>query len=80
MKGTIKAGLTRTYALRQYENIKPMVEIEVEFDTEKEKDFDMEKTLMALKINEDIWLPERQDLSFKLWAGYLVKLPKLLKN
>lgn len=50
MKWTIKAGLTRTYALRQYENIKPMVEIEVEFDTEKEKDFDMEKTLMALKI------------------------------
>ena len=50
MKGTIKAGLTRTYALRQYENIKPMVEIEVEFDTEKEKDFDMEKTLIALKI------------------------------
>jgi len=40
MKGTIKAGLTRTFALRQYENIKPMVEIEVEFDTEKEKDFD----------------------------------------
>ena len=50
MKWTIKAGLTRTYALRQYENIKPMVEIEIEFDTEKEKDFDMEKTLMALKI------------------------------
>lgn len=50
MKWTIKAGLSRTYALRQYENIKPMVEIEVEFDTEKEKDFDMEKTLMALKI------------------------------
>ena len=49
MKGTIKAGLTRTYALRQYENIKPMVEIEVEFDTEKEKDFDMSMALMRLK-------------------------------
>lgn len=49
MKGTIKAGLSRTYALRQYENIKPMVEIEVEFDTE-DKEFDMQKTLDALKI------------------------------
>ena len=28
MKTIIKAWLTRTYALRQYENIKPMVEIE----------------------------------------------------
>lgn len=50
MKGTIKTGLSRTYALRQYENIKPMVEIEIEFDTEKEKEFDMQKTLDALKI------------------------------
>ena len=49
MKGTIKTGLTRTYALRQYENIKPMIEVEVEFDTE-DKDFDMQKTLEALKI------------------------------
>lgn len=49
MKGTIKAGLSRTYALRQYENIKPMVEIEIEFDTE-DKEFDMQKTLDALKI------------------------------
>lgn len=49
MKGTIKAGLTRTYALRQYENIKPMVEIEVEFNTDTDKDFDMSKTLTALK-------------------------------
>jgi hypothetical protein len=49
MKGTIKTGLSRTYALRQYENIKPMVEIEIEFDTEKETDFDMSKALMRLK-------------------------------
>ena len=49
MKGTIKCGLTRTFALRQYENIKPMVEIELEFDTEKDKDFNMEKTLVILK-------------------------------
>ena len=49
MKGTIKTGLSRTYALRQYENIKPMVEIEVEFDTEKEKEFDMSTALMRLK-------------------------------
>ena len=48
MKWTIKAGLTRTYALRQYENIKPMVEIEIEFDTSDET-FNLEKTLMALK-------------------------------
>lgn len=48
MKGTIKAGLTRTYALRQYENIKPMVEIEVEFDTD-DKTFNMVTTLDALK-------------------------------
>ncbi len=49
MKGTIKTGLSRTYALRQYENIKPMVEIEIEFDTEKETDFDMSTALMRLK-------------------------------
>ena len=49
MKGTIKAGLTRTYALRQYENIKPMVEIEVEFDTEKDEKFNMVATLDTLK-------------------------------
>ncbi len=49
MKWTIKAGLSRTYALRQYENIKPMLEIEIEFDTE-DKEFDMQKTLDALKI------------------------------
>ena len=48
MKGTIKAGLTRTFALRQYENIKPMVEIEVEFDTD-DKTFNMVTTLDALK-------------------------------
>lgn len=49
MKWTIKAGLTRTYALRQYENIKPMIEIEIEFDTEKDENFNMEKTLVILK-------------------------------
>lgn len=49
MKWTIKTGLTRTYALRQYENIKPMVEIEIEFDTEKDENFNMEKTLVILK-------------------------------
>ena len=48
MKWTIKAGLSRTYALRQYENIKPMLEIEIEFDTE-DKNFDMQKTLLWLK-------------------------------
>ena len=68
MKGTIKARLTRTYALRQYENIKPMVEIEVEFDTEKEKDFDMEKTLMALKVKCEDYIkkfnPEDDSLPF----------------
>ncbi len=68
MKGTIKAGLTRTYALRQYENIKPMVEIEVEFDTEKDKDFDMVKTLEALKIKCEDYIfkfnPESQELPF----------------
>jgi hypothetical protein len=68
MKGTIKAGLSRTYALRQYENIKPMVEIEIEFDTEKEKDFDMQKTLEALKIKCEDYInkfnPESQELPF----------------
>lgn len=68
MKWTIKAGLSRTYALRQYENIKPIVEIEVEFDTEKEKDFDMQKTLEALKIKCEDYInkfnPESQDLPF----------------
>lgn len=68
MKWTIKAGLSRTYALRQYENIKPMVEIEVEFDTEKEKDFDMGKTLMALKIKCEDYInkfnPESDQLPF----------------
>ena len=68
MKWTIKAGLTRTFALRQYENIKPMVEIELEFDTEKEKDFDMMKTLEALKIKCEDYInkfnPESQELPF----------------
>lgn len=48
MKWTIKAGLTRTYALRQYENIKPMVEIELEFDTD-DKNFNMVATLDRMK-------------------------------
>jgi hypothetical protein len=48
MKGTIKAGLSRTYALRQYENIKPMVEIELEFDTE-DKNFNIIATLDRMK-------------------------------
>lgn len=70
MKGTIKTGLSRTYALRQYENIKPMVEIEIEFDTEKETDFDMEKTLIALKIKCEDYIrkfdpkPENDELPF----------------
>lgn len=69
MKGTIKAGLSRTYALRQYENIKPMVEIEVEFDTE-DKEFDMQKTLDALKIKCEDYIekfnpkPENDELPF----------------
>lgn len=46
MKAVIKAGLTRTYALRQYENIKPSIDIEVEIDTEK---VDLQKTLESLK-------------------------------
>ena len=69
MKWTIKTGLTRTYALRQYENIKPMIEVEVEFDTE-DKDFDMQKTLEALKIKCEDYIrkfdpkPENDELPF----------------
>jgi len=69
MKWTIKAGLSRTYALRQYENIKPMVEIEVEFDTE-DKEFDMQKTLDALKIKCEDYIekfnpkPDNDELPF----------------
>lgn len=69
MKGTIKAGLSRTFALRQYENIKPMVEIEVEFDT-NDKEFDMQKTLDALKIKCEDYIekfnpkPESDELPF----------------
>lgn len=69
MKGTIKAGLSRTYALRQYENIKPVVEIEVEFDT-NDKEFDMQKTLDALKIKCEDYIekfnpkPESDELPF----------------
>ena len=69
MKGTIKTGLTKTYALRQYENIKPMIEVEVEFDTE-DKDFDMQKTLEALKIKCEDYIkkfdprPENDELPF----------------
>lgn len=68
MKWTIKTGLTRTYALRQYENIKPMVEIEVEFDTEKDKTFDLEKTLLVLKTKCEDYIkkfnPESDELPF----------------
>ena len=68
MKGTIKAGLTRTFALRQYENIKPMVEIEVEFDTEKEKEFDMDNELVILKCKCEDYInkfnPESDCLPF----------------
>lgn len=68
MKWTIKAGLTRTYALRQYENIKPMVEIEIEFDTETDKEFDMQKTLEALKIKCEDYInkfnPDDSNLPF----------------
>ena len=68
MKWTIKAGLTRTYALRQYENIKPNVEIEVEFDTEKDKTFDLEKTLLVLKTKCEDYInkfnPESDELPF----------------
>lgn len=48
MKWKLKTGLSRTYALRQYENIKPMVEIEIEFDTE-DKNFNMIATLDRMK-------------------------------
>lgn len=68
MKWTIKAGLTRTFALRQYENIKPNVEIEVEFDTEKDANFDMEKTLVILKTKCEDYInkfnPESDELPF----------------
>ena len=68
MKWTIKTGLTRTYALRQYENIKPMIEIEIEFDTEKDKDFNMEKTLVILKTKCEDYInkfnPESDELPF----------------
>ena len=68
MKWTIKAGLTRTYALRQYENIKPMVEIEIEFDTEKDENFNMEKTLVILKTKCEEYIkkfnPESDELPF----------------
>ena len=68
MKWTIKAGLTRTYALRQYENIKPMVEIEIEFDTEKDKEFNLEKTLLVLKTKCEDYIkkfnPESDELPF----------------
>ena len=68
MKWTIKTGLTRTYALRQYENIKPMVEIEIEFDTEKDKEFNMEKTLVILKAKCEDYIkkfnPESDELPF----------------
>ena len=69
MKGTIKAGLTRTYALRQYENIKPMIEIELEFDTSDEN-FNMEKTLVILKSKCEDYIkkfdpsPENDELPF----------------
>lgn len=68
MKWTIKAGLTRTYALRQYENIKPMVEIEIEFDTDTDKDFDMDKALAVLKTKCEDYIkkfnPESDELPF----------------
>ena len=68
MKWTIKAGLTRTYALRQYENIKPMIEIELEFDTEKDENFNMEKTLVILKTKCEDYIkkfnPESDELPF----------------
>ena len=69
MKWTIKAGLTRTYALRQYENIKPMIEIELEFDTSDET-FNMEKTLVILKSKCEDYIkkfdpkPENDELPF----------------
>ena len=69
MKGTIKAGLTRTYALRQYENIKPMVEIELEFDTSDEN-FNMVATLDRMKQQCEDYIrqfdprPENDELPF----------------
>lgn len=67
MKWTIKAGLTRTYALRQYENIKPSLEIEIEFDTD-DKTFDMQKTLDTLKIKCEDYIrqfdPDDSNLPF----------------
>jgi len=68
MKWTIKAGLTRTFALRQYENIKPNIEIELEFDTDVDKEFNMEKTLVILKTKCEDYInkfnPESQELPF----------------
>jgi hypothetical protein len=68
MKGTIKAGLTRTFALRQYENIKPNIEIELEFDTDVDKEFNMEKTLVILKTKCEDYInkfnPESDQLPF----------------
>ena len=68
MKGIIKAGLTRTYALRQYENIKPNIEIELEFDTDVDKEFNMEKTLVILKTKCEDYInkfnPESDQLPF----------------
>ena len=69
MKWTIKAGLTRTFALRQYENIKPMVEIEVEFDTD-DKNFNMVATLDRMKQQCEDYIrqfdpkPENDELPF----------------
>lgn len=67
MKGTIKTGLTRTYALRQYENIKPMIEIEMEYDSEKD---DIQKILESMKIKCEDYIkkfdprPENDELPF----------------
>jgi len=67
MKGTIKAGLSRTYALRQYENIKPMIEIEMEYDSEKD---DIQKILESMKIKCEDYIkkfdprPENDELPF----------------
>lgn len=69
MKWTIKAGLTRTFALRQYENIKPMVEIELEFDTD-DKNFNMVATLDRMKQQCEDYIrqfdpkPENDELPF----------------
>lgn len=65
MKWTIKAGLTRTYALRQYENIKPNVEIELEYDSDED---DMKKILDYLKTTCEDYIkkfnPEDDSLPF----------------